>query len=88
MILFKFLRFPFVACVPHVVNKLVTDIILNITSQEELMLTLLHIGSRLFELFSKGVRVKKQPGRPLIYLILLDLNSDLQCSQTEKHSML
>ena len=30
------------------------------------MLTLLHIGSRLFELFSKEVRVKKQPGRPLI----------------------
>ena len=26
---------------------------------------LLHIGSRLFELFSKEVRVKKQPGRPL-----------------------
>ena len=29
------------------------------------MLTLLHIGSRLFELFSIEVRVKKQPGRPL-----------------------
>ena len=29
------------------------------------MLTLLHIGSRLFELFSKEVRVKKKPGRPL-----------------------
>ena len=29
------------------------------------MLTLLHIGSRLFELFGKEVRVKKQPGRPL-----------------------
>ena len=29
------------------------------------MLTILHIGSRLFELFSKEVRVKKQPGRPL-----------------------
>ena len=50
---------------PHTVNELVTDIILNITSQEDLMLTLLHIGSRLFELFSKEVRVKKQPGRPL-----------------------
>ena len=29
------------------------------------MLTLLHIGSRLFELLSKMVRVQKQPGRPL-----------------------
>ena len=66
MITFKFLRFPFVVCVPHTVNELVTDIILNITSQEDLILTLiLHIGSRLFELFSKEVRVKKQPGRPL-----------------------
>ena len=45
----------------------VTDIILNVTSQADLMLTLLHIGSRLFELFSKDVRVKKQPGRPLKY---------------------
>ena len=52
-------------CVPYTVNELVTDIILNITSQEDLMLTLLHIGSRLFELFSKEVRVKKQPGTPL-----------------------
>ena len=48
-------------CIPHTVNELVTDIIPNITSQEHLMLTLLHIGSRLFELFSKEVRVKKQP---------------------------
>ena len=40
MITFKFLRFPFVVCVPHTVNELVTDIILNITSQEDLMLTL------------------------------------------------
>ena len=53
-------------CIPHTENELVTDISLNITSQEDLMLTLLHIGSRLFELFSKEVRVKKQPGRPLI----------------------
>ena len=60
------MRFPFVVCVPHTVNELVTDIILNITSQEDLMLTLLHIGSRLVELFSKEVRVKKQPGRPLM----------------------
>ena len=29
------------------------------------MLTLLHIGSRLFELFDKEVCVKKQPGRAL-----------------------
>ena len=65
MITFKFLRFPFVVCIPHTVNELVTDIILHIKSQEHLMLTLLHIGSRLFELFSKEVRVKKQPGRPL-----------------------
>ena len=28
------------------------------------MFTLLHTGSRLFELFSKEVRVKKQPGMP------------------------
>ena len=65
MITFKFLRFPFVVCVPDTANELVTDIILNITSQEELMFTLLHIGSRLFELFSKEVREKKQPGRSL-----------------------
>ena len=65
MITFKFLRFPLVVCIPYTVNELVTDIILNITSQEDLMLTLLHIRSRLFELFSKEVRVKKQPGRPL-----------------------
>ena len=59
------MRFPFVVRVPHTVNEFVTDIILNITSQEDLTLTLLHIGSRSFELFSKEVRVKKQPGRPL-----------------------
>ena len=59
MITFKFLRFPFVVCVPHTVNELFTDIILNITSQEDLVLTILHIGTRLFELFSKEVRVKK-----------------------------
>ena len=61
------MRFPFVVWVPHTVNELVTDIILNITSQVDLMLTLLHIGSRLFELFRKEVRVKKQPGRPLSF---------------------
>ena len=69
MITFKFMRFPFVVSIPHTVNEFVTDIILNITSQEHLMLTLLHIGLILFELFSKEVRVRKQPGRPLrIYL--------------------
>ena len=65
MITFKFLRFPLIVCIPHRVNELVIDIIINITSQEHLMLTLLHIDSRLFEFFSKEVRVKKQPGRPL-----------------------
>ena len=65
MITFKFLRFQLVVCVPHTINELVTDILLNITSQEDLMLTLLHIGSRLFELCRKEVRVKKQPRRPL-----------------------
>ena len=63
MISFKFVRFTFVVYVSH--SVLVTDIILNITSQEHLTFTLLHIGSRLFELFSKEVRVKKQPGMPL-----------------------
>ena len=58
MITFKFLGFPLVACIPHTINELVTDKTLNITSQEHFMLTLLHIGSRLF----KEVRVKKQPG--------------------------
>ena len=71
MITFTFLRFQFVVCIPYTVNELVTDIILNITSQEHLMLTLLHIGSRLFELFSKEVRVKKRPGRPLTYVLKL-----------------
>ena len=65
MIIFKFLGFPFVVYIPHTINKLVTGVILNITSQKHLMLTFLHIGSRLFELFSEEVRVKKQPGRPL-----------------------
>ena len=65
MITFKFLRFTCVVYVFHTVIVFVTDIILNITSQEHLIFTLLHIGSRLFELFSKEVRVKKQPGMPL-----------------------
>ena len=56
---FTFLRFPFVVCVPHV-NELVTDMNQCITSREHLMFTILHIGSRLFELFSQEVRVKKQ----------------------------
>ena len=66
MITFKFVRFTFVVYVSHTVNVLVTDIILNIPSQEYLIFTLLHIGSRLFELFSKEVRVKKQPGMSLM----------------------
>ena len=60
MITFQLMGFAFVVCIPYTVNELVSDIILNITSQEHLMLTLhvLHIGSRLFELFGKEVRVK------------------------------
>ena len=67
MINFKFVRYTLVVYVSHKVNVLVTDIILNITSQEHLIFTSLHIASRLhvFELFSKEVRVKKQPGMPL-----------------------
>ena len=72
MITFKFLRCPFVVFVLHTVNEHVTDIILNNTSQEDLMLTLLHIGSRLFELFGKEVCVKKQPGRSLRHLMSKD----------------
>ena len=67
MINFKFVRFTLVVYVSHKVNVLVTDIILNITDQEHLIFTSLHIGSRLFELFSKEVRAKKQPGMPLHY---------------------
>ena len=44
---------------------LATDIILDISSQEHLIFTSLHIDLRLFELFSKEVRVKKQAGMPL-----------------------
>ena len=65
MITFKFVRFTLVVYVFHKVNMLVTDIILNITSHGHLIFTSLHIGSRLFELFSKEVHVKKQPGMPL-----------------------
>ena len=65
MINFKCVRFTLVVYVSHKVNVLVTDIFLNITSREHLIFTSLHIGSRLFELFSKEVRVKKQPGMPL-----------------------
>ena len=65
MINSKFVRFTLVVYVTHKVNVLVTDIIINITIQEHLIFTSLHIGSRLFELFSKEVRVKKQPGMPL-----------------------
>ena len=59
------MRFTLVVYVSHKVNVLVTDIILNITRQEYLIFISLHIGSRLFELFSKEVREKKQPGMPL-----------------------
>ena len=65
MITFKIVRFTLVVYIFHTVNVLVTDIILNITSQEHLTFTLVHIGSRLFELFCKEVGVKKQPGMPL-----------------------
>ena len=65
MINFKFVRFTLVVYVSHKVNVFVTYIILNITSQEHLIFTSLHIGSRLIELFIKEVRVKKQPGMPL-----------------------
>ena len=65
MITFKFVKFTLVVYVSHTVNVLVTDIILHITSQEHLTFTLFHIGSRLFELFSKEVRVIKQPGMSL-----------------------
>ena len=68
MINIKFVRFTLVVYVSHKVNVLVTDIILNITSQEQLIFTSLHIGSRLFELFRKEVRVKKKPGMPLTYI--------------------
>ena len=70
MITLKFLRFSFVVFVLHTVNELVTDIILNITRQEDLTLILLHIGLRLFELLGKEVRVNKQPGRPLKVTII------------------
>ena len=33
-------------------------------SQEHLTFTLLYVSSRLFKLFSKEVRVKKQHGKP------------------------
>ena len=65
MINFSFWGFTLVVYVSHKVNVHVTDIILNITSQEHLIFISLHIGSRLFELFSKEVRVKKQSGMPL-----------------------
>ena len=66
MITFKFLEFTCEVYVSQSVNVLVTDIILNNTSREHLIFILLHIGSRLFELFRKDLRVKKQPEMPLI----------------------
>ena len=74
MINFKFVRFALVVYVSYEVNVLVIDIILNITSQEHLIFTSLHIGSRLFELFSKEVRVKKQPGMPLRTVLVVYLS--------------
>ena len=53
MINFKFVRFTLVIYVSHKVNVLVTDMILNITSQEHLIFTSLHIGSRLFTLLNR-----------------------------------
>ena len=49
----EFVRFTLVVYVSHKVNVLVTNIILNITSQDHLIFTSLHIGSGLFELLSK-----------------------------------
>ena len=65
MINFKCVRFTLEVYVSHKVNVLVFDIILNITSQEHLIFTSLHIGSRLLNSLAKKVRVKKQPGMPL-----------------------
>ena len=65
------MRFTFVAYVSHTINVLVTDIILNITSREHLTFTSLQIGSRLFELFGKEVRIKKQPGMSLSHVSTL-----------------
>ena len=45
MITFKVLRLTCVVYVFHTVSVFVTDIILNITSQEYLIFTFLHIGS-------------------------------------------
>ena len=47
-------------CVPHTVNEIVTDIILNITSQADLMLTLLPV----FQL-GKNRRVLRPSCHPL-----------------------
>ena len=72
------MRFTLVVYVSHKVNVLVTDIILNITSQEHLIFTSLHIGLRLFELFSKEVRVKKQQGMPLIEVFKITKKLEIQ----------
>ena len=69
MITFKFLKVTWVVYVSHTVNVFVTDIFLNNTSREYLIFALLQISSRLFELFNKEVRGKKQPGMPLIVVI-------------------
>ena len=62
---FKIFWFTCVVFVSHTENVLVTDIVLANTSRKHLIFISIHIGSRLFELFSKEVRVKKQPGMPL-----------------------
>ena len=67
---------------------LVSDIILNITSQEHLTFTLLHIGSRLFELFSKEVRVKKQPGMSIKLCSFFEMDKEIRSLYfNEMHSM-
>ena len=76
MITVNSLKFTLVVYVSHIVNVLVTYIILHtcITSQEHLTFTLFYIGSRLFELFSKEVHVKKQPEMSLNAHILYIVN--------------
>ena len=71
MVTFRFAMFTFISYVSCTVTQLVTDIriyvilnIINITSQEYLTLIIAY-PFKLFELFSKEVRVKKQPGMPL-----------------------
>ena len=57
MILYKatveVLSFIFAVCVSHTQNVFVPDIIINISSSDHLLIAVLCVGSRLFELFSK-----------------------------------